>query len=142
MNSNIEQDLVEKFNSYRPKFINLLGGSVGSVSLIPPCCTYEFVISKDYCHSVDVVQGGFVTAMLDAAMSHAAYAIDKEILGVSTLEISTRYFAPTRAGKVIATGRVRGETYKLAFLEGELHDVAGELTATSQSTVKLTRKKQ
>ncbi|GIR69646.1 MAG: hypothetical protein CM15mP74_08970 [Halieaceae bacterium] len=32
---------------------------------------FTFTVPLEYCHSGDVVQGGFVTAMLDAAMSHA-----------------------------------------------------------------------
>ena len=141
MDCNTEQDLLEKFNAHKPKFITLLGGNICRGSLNPPCCTYEFCITEDYCHSGDIVQGGFVTAMLDAAMSHAAYAIEQNIAGVSTLEISTHYLSPTRAGKIIATGIVKSGTYKIAFLEGEIRDPAGILTATSQSTVKLTRKK-
>ena len=141
MNSKKEEYLREKFNKHKPKFIRLLGGAVGEVSFHPPSCTYNFDICKDYCHSVDIVQGGFVTAMLDAAMSHSAYAIDETILFVSTIEISTRFHAATRAGKIAATGLVRTASYKIAFLEGQLHNEAGELTATSQSTVKLTRKK-
>ncbi len=141
MNSKKEQELSEKFDRHKPKFIRLLGGTVSKVSFNPTSCMYEFDISADYCHSVDIVQGGFVTAMLDAAMSHAAYAIDEAIFSVSTIEISTRFHTATRAGILIATGLVRSTGYKLAFLEGQLHNEAGALTATSQSTVKLSRKK-
>ena len=140
MDSN-EEKLVAKFNTHKPEFIDLLGGSVESVSITPPSCIYKFVVGNEYCHSTDIVQGGFVSAMLDAAMSHAAYASEKEIIGISTIEMSTHYIAPTRAGMVIAAGRVRSESYRIAFLEGELHDFSGKLTATSTSTVKITRKR-
>ncbi len=142
MTSNKEIELVAKFNKHKPDFIKLLGGSVRSVSLTPPSCSYEFFIGKEYCHSIDIVQGGFIAAMLDAAMSHAAYAISEQILGVSTMEMSTRYMAPTHAGKILALGQVISETYRTAFLEGRLHDISGNLTATGHSTVKLTRKKK
>ena len=141
MKSN-EEELIVKFNAHKPEFINLLGGNVENVSTTPPSCIYKFVVGNEYCHSTDIVQGGFVSAMLDAAMSHAAYAIEKEVIGVSTIEMSTHYIAPTHAGKVIASGRVRSESYRIAFLEGELHDSSGKLTATSKSTVKITRKRQ
>ena len=137
-----EEELIVKFNAHKPEFINLLGGNVENVSTTPPSCTYKFVVGNEYCHSTDIVQGGFVSAMLDAAMSHAAYAIEQEVIGVSTIEMSTHYIAPTRAGKVIASGRVRSESYRIAFLEGELHDSSGKLTATSKSTVKIIRKRQ
>ncbi len=141
MTSNKEIELVAKFNTHKPDFIKLLGGTVGSVSITPPGCSYEFFIGNEYCHSIDIVQGGFVAAMLDAAMSHAAYAISEHIKGVSTMEMSTRYIAPTHAGKVIAWGQVISETYETAFLEDRLLDASGRLTATGHSTVKLTRKK-
>ena len=37
--------------------------------------TFESEIGPEFCHSVDVVQGGFVTAMLDITMTHVAFAL-------------------------------------------------------------------
>jgi len=99
----------------------------------------DFDISRDFCHSIDIVQGGFVTAMLDAAMTHAAFAADKDIVNVSSLEIKTNFLEPTRAGYLRAVGEVIKSGYKLAFMEGRLYDENGLLTATTSTVAKLAR---
>lgn len=134
-----DQQIIEKFNAHAPGFFTMLGGKVVEVDREQLSCTIEFDISRDFCHSVDVVQGGFVTAMLDAAMSHAAFATNEEIVNVSSLEIKTSYLEPTRAGRLRAVGRIIKSGYKIAFLEGELYNDQDLLTATSSSVSKLIR---
>jgi uncharacterized protein (TIGR00369 family) len=130
---------LEHFNARAPGFIKMLGGRIVAVDRLAQQCTFEFMVSTDFCHSVDVVQGGFVTAMLDAAMSHAVFAAVEGINGVSSLEIKTSYLEPTRAGRLRVEGTVIKSSYKLAFLEGRLYNDAGLLTATSSSVAKLVR---
>jgi uncharacterized protein (TIGR00369 family) len=134
-----DQDLIDQFNAHAPGFINMLGGRIVAVDALEKSCTIEFDISKDFCHSVDIVQGGFITVMLDAAMSHAAYTIGAEVTSVSSLEIKTSYLEPTRAGKLRAEGRILKSGYKLAFMEGRLYDANGLLTATTSTVAKLVR---
>ena len=134
-----DQDLIDQFNAHAPEFINMLGGRIVAVDAPEKSCTIEFDISKDFCHSVDIVQGGFITVMLDAAMSHAAYTIGAEVTSVSSLEIKTSYLEPTRAGKLRAEGRILKSGYKLAFMEGRLYDANGLLTATTSTVAKLVR---
>jgi len=137
-----EQELIEGFNARAPGFIHGLGGRVVAVDKGLCTCTFEFDVSRDYCHSVDVVQGGFVTAMLDAAMSHAVFAVegnDSGLLNVSSLEIKTSFLEPTRAGRLHAIGQVLKKTHRTAFLEGRLYDATELLTATASSVAKLVR---
>ena len=133
------QQIIEAFNARAPSFFTMLGGKVVAVDPEQPSCTIEFNIGLDFCHSIDVVQGGFVTSMLDAAMSHAAFAADEDIANVSSLEIKTSYLEPTRAGRLRAIGRVVKSGYKIAFLEGALYNDQGLLTATTTSVSKLVR---
>jgi uncharacterized protein (TIGR00369 family) len=132
------QDTIERLNSAKLEFIKMLGGSVTAVDTAKQHCTMEFNVSTDFCHSIDVVQGGFITAMLDAAMSHCVFAIG-ECKNVSSLEIKTSYLAPTRAGRLRAEGSITKAGYKIAFLEGRLYDDDGILTATASSVAKLIR---
>ena len=136
-----DQQLIDGFNAHAPPFIKLLGGRVVAADAAAHSCTFEFNISRDFCHSVDVVQGGFVTAMLDAAMSHAAFTIGADVVNVSSLEIKTNYFEPTRAGPLRAEGFVVKSGYKLAFMEGRLYDANGLLTASTSTVAKLARSK-
>ena len=135
------QELIDGLNSRAPNFIKMLGGAIQSVNPEERSCAFEFNISVDFCHSVDVVQGGFVTAMLDAAMSHAIFALEPGIANVSSLEIKTTYLEATRAGRLRAVGRIIKSSYKTAFLEGHLYDESGLLTATTSSVAKLVREK-
>jgi uncharacterized protein (TIGR00369 family) len=133
------QMTVDALNSQALPFITLLGGRVTGLDAEQKSCTFEFNVSRDFCHSGDVVQGGFVTAMLDAAMSHALLGLGSDIVNVSSLEITTRYLEASRAGRLIAVGRVIKATYKTAFLEGTLYDGEGTVMANSQSVAKLVR---
>jgi uncharacterized protein (TIGR00369 family) len=131
--------VLEHINNQGPKFIGMLGGQLIDFDMDKIACTFEFNISTDFCHSIDIVQGGFVTAMLDAAMSHAVFICDQEILNVSSLEIKTTYLAPTRAGKLRVQGWVIKQSYKTAFMEAHIYNQDNELTATASSVAKLLR---
>jgi uncharacterized protein (TIGR00369 family) len=134
-----DQQVVDRLNASRLAFITMMGGSMLEADPERMNCTMEFNISRDFCHSVDVVQGGFVTAMLDAAMSHAVFAVGGNIVGVSSLEIKTSFLEPTRAGKLRAVGEIIKSGYKVAFMEGRLYDEHGLLTATASTVAKLVR---
>ncbi len=136
-----DRDILDALNAHLPGFIRMLGGSCVAVDQAAQSVTFEFDVSTDFCHSVNVVQGGFTTAMLDAAMSHSVFAVlgRDNIANVSSLEIKTSYIAPTLAGKQKAVGRIVRATYKTAFLEAQLFSPAGELTATASSVAKLVR---
>jgi len=136
-----EQQLVDQLNAQTPKLIKILGGRIAGANPAEKTCTMDFDISRDFCHSIDIVQGGFVTAMLDAAMTHAAFAADKDIVNVSSLEIKTNFLEPTRAGHSRAVGEITKSGYKLAFIEGRLYDQNGLLTATATTVAKLMRKR-
>ena len=134
-----KENTIKQIDDRGPKFIKMLGGQLVDFDSNKTACTFEFNISKDFCHSIDIVQGGFVTAMLDAAMSHAIFICDQEILNVSSLEIKTSYLAPTRAGKLRVEGWAIKQSYKTAFMEGHLYNEDNELTATASSVAKLLR---
>tara|TARA_R110002110_G_scaffold413729_1_gene641664 strand:+ start:162130 stop:162552 length:423 start_codon:yes stop_codon:yes gene_type:complete len=136
------QAKIDFLNSHALPFITMLGGEVTGLDVAQKSCTFEFNVSRDFCHSGDIVQGGFITAMLDAAMSHAVFGLETDISGVSSLEITTRYLEASRAGRLIAVGKITKAAYKTAFLEGALYDVEGKLLATSQSVAKLVREKK
>ncbi|GAC34538.1 PaaI family thioesterase [Paraglaciecola polaris] len=134
-----KEQAIEKINLHAPKFISLLGGKLVDFDVETDACQFEFNIGRDFCHSIDVVQGGFVTAMLDTAMSHAVMALNKEITNISSLEIKTTYLEPTRAGKLRVEGWAIKKGYKVAFMEGRIYNENNELTATASSVAKLSR---
>jgi acyl-coenzyme A thioesterase PaaI-like protein len=137
-------DQIERLNEHKPPFIELLNGKIIAADSEAQSCKFEFRPTPDHCHSIDVVQGGFITVMLDAAMSHAVFAHlgPEGVIALSSLEVTTRYHAVTRGGKgpVYAKGWIRQATYKTAFMESELLDGDGKLLATAQSVAKISRK--
>jgi len=132
--------VIDGMNAHRPAVIHTLGGEVIALDLEAGLCTMQFQIDESLCHSGNVVQGGIITAMLDAAMSHAVFCQAPDVRSVATLEIKTSFLAPSLAGRFVCTGRIRKLAYKLAFMDGELFGDDGSLTATATTTAKLQRK--
>ena len=106
--------------------------------------TLEYQAGLHMCHSDGVVQGGFVTGWIDAAMAHAVIGLradqgEHDITPVS-LELKISFFAPARPGLVTAKAWVAREGRSTCFLEGELLDSARQVLAKGTSTVRLLSK--
>ncbi len=97
----------------------------------------EYRAGQHMCHSGGVVQGGFVTGWIDAAMAHAAIAMAGAGIVPMTLEIKVSFFAPARPGLVIASAWVERRGRKTSFFEGSLSDGSGKVLAKASSTVML-----
>ncbi|MFT4825740.1 MAG: hypothetical protein ACJAUG_002532 [Halioglobus sp.] len=136
-----EQQKIDSLNENSLEFVTMLGGHITALDVPGKSCTMEFDVGTQFCHSIDVVQGGFVTAMLDMAMSHCVFGTDETIVNVSSLEIKTTYLEPTRAGHMRCVGTIIKAGYKVAFMEGRLYNSEGLLTATASSVGKLVRAK-
>ncbi|WP_374529483.1 PaaI family thioesterase [Novosphingobium sp.] len=99
--------------------------------------TLEYMAGTHLCHSGGVVQGGFVTGWIDAAMAHAAIARHGHDVTPMTLELKVSFFAPVRPGLVIAEGWAERAGRKTAFYEGHLKDAAGNVLAKASTTMML-----
>ncbi len=97
----------------------------------------EFTGRPEMCHSGDVVQGGFVTAWIDSAMAHAAMLATEGAMAPATLEIKVSFFRAANPGPVRAEGWVERMGRSIAFLEGRLTTLDGDVLAMASSTVKL-----
>lgn len=95
----------------------------------------EYQATLEHCHSGGVVQGGFVTGWIDAAMAHAAIALKGEGVVPMSLEIKISFFAPARPGLVIAEGWVERDGRRTGFYEGCLKDSSGKVLAKGTSTI-------
>jgi acyl-CoA thioesterase len=97
----------------------------------------EYMAGPHMCHSGGVVQGGFVTGWIDAAMAHAAISLTGRELAPMSLEMKVSFFAPARPGLVIAEGWIEKAGKSTCFAEGVLKDGAGEVLAKASSTLRL-----
>lgn len=100
----------------------------------------EYRARPEMCHSGGVVQGGFITGWIDAAMAHAAMAKNGSEIVPMSLELKVSFFAPTRPGLVIAEAWVERHGRRTTFYEGHLKDEAGNVLAKATSTILLADK--
>lgn len=94
--------------------------------------TMQFEPGLHCCHSGDIVQGGFVTAMLDAAMAHAIMASEQLRVTVSSI-INVSFLRHTRSGRHTSVGTIIKLGRSIGYARAELYSEQGELTATATS---------
>ena len=97
----------------------------------------EYLARMNMCHSGGVVQGGFITGWLDAAMAHAVIAMTGFEMTPVSLELKVSFFAPVRPGPVFAEGWVEQKGKSTCFTEGRLTDATGRVLAKCNSTIRL-----
>lgn len=81
-----------------------------------------------------VIQGGLVTAILDAAMGGAAWSALDEGEAFLTADLRVEFLRSTRPGTVSATGTVVRRTRRVVFCEATLVDAEGTPLAASRCT--------
>ncbi|MEM8811226.1 MAG: PaaI family thioesterase [Pseudomonadota bacterium] len=118
---------------------------VGYVSYVYPDRT-EVTLTPDERHMNrhDVIHGGVVATLLDAALGLAASRHLAEDAGVVvvTVSMTINYIAATQKADVVATGRVVGGGYKTVFAEGDVRTVDGLLLATASGVFKRGKPRQ
>ena len=132
-----DQDTLDRINAHRPACLQTLNASVVKMNRKDKSAVMSFTIPLDFCHSGNVVQGGFVAAILDAAMSHAVFTNIDNVVALPTLELKVSYLAASLAGSFTARGEIVRAGKSIVFLEGRLYNEHGELTATASSTAKV-----
>jgi uncharacterized protein (TIGR00369 family) len=132
-------EIVDLMNANPPAVIRSLKGRVAAYAAEKRELRMEFHIGVEFCHTVDIVQGGFITAMLDASMAHAVLASEHFKVRVSSIDINVSFLRPARAGAFAAVGSIVKAGRSVAFLKAELFSDKGELVATATSSAHLTR---
>ena len=97
----------------------------------------HFRATMEMCHSGGIVQGGFVTGWIDAAMAHVVIAKSGRQLSPLSLEIKISFLQSARPGLVIAEAWIERMGKTTAFLEGRLLNEQGEVLAKGTSTARL-----
>jgi uncharacterized protein (TIGR00369 family) len=81
-----------------------------------------------------VIQGGLVTAILDAAMGGACWTVIDPDQAFLTADLRVEFLRSTQPGTITATGTVVRRTRRVVFCEGRLEDADGQLLAASRCT--------
>jgi len=103
---------------------------------VPGRTTWSMYTHEKFANPNNVVQGGFLAALADTAMSTAAVTfLEGRKAAVANLEMKVSFTAPARIGTTVtATAWVVRGGRRVAFLETELHDDAGLLVLKASST--------
>ena len=134
-----DQEILEHLKSNRAPCTETLGMKVVSFCSEPPSIEMEFEAKHEFTHSEgQVVQGGFVTGMLDAPMAHLLMGLFDFKVSPMTLDINVSFLAPTRQGKLICKAEVLQLGKSTAFMSSKLYQ-KDILVASSTSTVKLVK---
>ncbi|MBT5433037.1 MAG: PaaI family thioesterase [Alphaproteobacteria bacterium] len=133
-------EILAGLNDQWPPCVQLLGGHGTAYDQGRRELTMTYEAKPEHCHSGDIVQGGFITAMIDATMAYAVMGVKDGIEGIATLEIKVSFMAPGRPGPMTCRGWPVNMGRSIGHLEGDLRQ-GGRLIATSTTTVKLVRPK-
>ncbi len=134
------EDTLARLNANLPAVVRSLRGSAVGWAPERQELRMAFVIGPEFCFGVDTVQGGFVTAMLDAAMAHAVVAAEPQhVVRVASIDITVSFLRTARAGGFTAVGSIVKSGRTIGFLKAELYGGKGGLVATATYSVHLTR---
>ena len=92
-------------------------------------------------NSWQVVHGGVTMTLLDVTMAHAARSLhlhQADAPGLVTVEMKTSFLRPAE-GALRCTGAVLHRSSTMAFTEGSVFNVKGELCAHATGTFKFLR---
>ena len=129
--------ILKAFQNKTAPCTDTLGATVTYFSSEPAEIEMEFEAIYEFTHSDGkVVQGGFVTGMLDAPMAHLLMGLFEFKVIPMTLDLNVSFLAPTRQGKLIAKAEVVQLGKSTAFMSSKLYQEE-KLVATSSSTVRL-----
>jgi uncharacterized protein (TIGR00369 family) len=95
----------------------------------------------DMCHSGGIVQGGFITGWIDAAMAHVVMAQSENAANPLSLEIKVSFLKPATPGLIIAEAWIERRGKSIAFVEGLIRNEGGDVLAKATSTMKLVQKR-
>jgi len=120
-----------------PKFLSILGSKDVNFDENNESITMTFDISDELTHSGGkIVQGGFITAMLDTTMAHLLIFVKKGEYNPLTLNINVAFVASGSPGIFTAKAKIEKLGNSIVFTSGSLHQ-EDVLIATATSTNKL-----
>ena len=119
----------------QPTGSQTLGFRIVAVSQADKSVEVEFEAKPELLlNPMKQVQGGYLCAMLDEAMSVACMVASGMTHVAPTAEMKTTFFRPGAPGKLKGIGRVAKWGRTIAFTEGELYDADGRLLAKATGT--------
>jgi uncharacterized protein (TIGR00369 family) len=119
----------------QPTGSQTLGFQIVSVNQAEKCVEVAFEARAELLlNPMKQIQGGYLCAMLDEAMSVACMVASGMTHVAPTAEMKTSFYRPAQPGPIKGIGRVVKWGRTIAFTEGELYDPEGRLLAKATGT--------
>lgn len=118
----------------RPPCSDTLGMRLAALSQDDKWVRMEFDVPVAFANPTGAVQGGFICAMLDEAMSTAVIIASNVTMTAPTLEMKTSYLKRLMPGKASVEARILRLGKSAAFLEADCFDANGDLVARASAT--------
>lgn len=118
----------------RPPCSETLGMRLAAVDQDAKMVSMDFDVSPSFSNPTGAVQGGFITAMLDEAISTCIIIASNVTMTAPTLEMKTSYLRRLMPGKARVEAKIVKLGKSAAFSEASCYDVDGKLVATATAT--------
>lgn len=116
-----------------PECAKTLGLEIIGFDLAAHTVELEFDGRPEFANPIGIVQGGFLSAMLDDAMGLAAATAMKLGEFSPTLNLNVQFHRPAKIGKLRGTGRITMRGKDIFHLAADLFQ-DGKLIATATAT--------
>jgi uncharacterized protein (TIGR00369 family) len=102
----------------------------------PGVTVWQMKVDERFLNPAGIIQGGFLSAMLDSAMGASAVTtVSGKKVTVANTEMKVSFIRSAVAGDVLTcTATVLKPGNTIAFLEGKILNQRGELVATASSS--------
>ena len=129
-------EIIREFVPNSPLAI-LLG--IELVGLEPDAAELRLPFKPELATMGDTVHGGALAALLDTAVTVAAWSHDEEpeSLAGATVSLHIDYVAAARGKDLIARARLTKRGRRLCFVRAEASEPEGRVVATAQGTYQL-----
>lgn len=131
-----DEEMLARFanSKKRPPCTETVGMRLTHVDQANMIARYEFTARQEFANPTGAIQGGFIAAMLDEAMSATAIIASNVTMNAPTLEMKVSFLRPLFVGKATAEARILKWGKSTCFIEAELFDPDGKLVAKASAT--------
>ena len=118
----------------RPPCSDTLGMRLAAVDQDAQRIRMDFEVSPSFANPTGAVQGGFIAAMMDEAMSTCVIIASNVTMTAPTLEMKTSYLRRLMPGPAHVDAQILKIGRSAAFMEAECFDSDGKLVAKATAT--------
>ncbi len=131
-----DADMLARFqrSKKRPPCSETLGMQLRAVDQANMAITVDFDVSPSFANPTGAIQGGFMAAMLDEAMSTCCIIASNVTMTAPTLEMKISFLKALFPGPASVEARIVKLGKTIAFLEGDLLNPDGVLVARASAT--------